>query len=144
MRAVGIWASGLLASAIPFIFVGAVVAFSACVFDAQGEHAPPDRSRASYQGEVAPPQQALTIASADALEDVAQHQLGKHANGDADARRHHHAPPRRSRFHSRVTHSPFEFGFDFSDPLQMRNRHRPTVVLMYLRCRDTAHSQCRG
>jgi hypothetical protein len=98
MRAVGIWASGLLASAIPFIFVSAVVAFSACVFDAEGEHAPPAHSRASFQE-----QAALVVASAN--------QLGKRAHGDADARRHHHTTPRRSRFHSRVRHSPFEVGF---------------------------------
>jgi hypothetical protein len=30
MRTVSIWASGLLASAIPFIFVGAVIVFGAC------------------------------------------------------------------------------------------------------------------
>jgi len=36
MRKVGIWVSGLLASAIPFIFVGAVIALLACVFDALG------------------------------------------------------------------------------------------------------------
>jgi ABC-type nickel/cobalt efflux system permease component RcnA len=111
MRTVGIWASGLLTSAIPFIFVGAVVAFSACVFDAQGEHALPARSRVSFQGEAAPPERALAVASADAPDDVAQRQSGKHAHRYADARRHHHAPPRRSRFHSRVKRSPFEFGF---------------------------------
>ena len=111
MRTVGIWASGLLASAIPFIFVGAVIAFSAYVFDAQGEQAPPIRSRASFRGEAAPPEQTLAVATANAPDDV-QRQPGKHARGDADARRYHHAPPRRSRFHSRVRYNPFEFGFE--------------------------------
>jgi hypothetical protein len=110
MRTVGIWASGLLASAIPFIFVGAGIVFSACVFDAQGEHAPPASSRASFQEEAAPPEQALAVATANAPDDVPR-QPGKHARGDADARRHHHAPPRQSRFHSRVRYSPFEFAF---------------------------------
>jgi hypothetical protein len=58
MRTVSIWASGLLASAIPFIFVGAVIAFGACVFDAVGEHAPPARSSTSFQA--TPPEQVLT------------------------------------------------------------------------------------
>jgi hypothetical protein len=111
MRTVGIWASGLLTSAIPFIFVGAVIAFSACVFDAQGEQTPPVRSRASFQEEAAPPEQALAVATANAADDI-QRQPGKHARGDADARRYHHAPPRPSRFHSRVRYSPFEFGFE--------------------------------
>jgi hypothetical protein len=111
MRRVGIWASGLLASAIPFIFVGAVIAFSACVFDAQGERAPPARFRVSFQEEAAPLEQALAFANANAPDDVAQRQPGKHAHGDADARRHHHAPTRRSHFRSRVRYSPFQFGF---------------------------------
>jgi hypothetical protein len=111
MRTVGIWASGLLASAIPFIFVGAVIAFSAYVFDAQGEQTPPIRSRASFQEEATLPEQALAVTTANAPDDV-QRQPGKHARGDADARRYHHAPPRRSRFHSRVRYSPFEFGFE--------------------------------
>jgi hypothetical protein len=106
MRTVGIWASGLLASAIPFIFVGAVIAFSAYVFDAQGEQTPPIRSRASFQEEATLPEQALAVTTANAPDDV-QRQPGKHARGDADARRYHHAP-RRSRFH----YSPFEFGFE--------------------------------
>ena len=110
MRTVGIWASGLLASAIPFIFVGAVIAFSACVFDALGEQAPPVRPRAPFQEEATLPEQALTVATANAPDDV-QHQPGKHARGDADARRYHHAPPRRPRFHFHVRYSPFEFAF---------------------------------
>jgi hypothetical protein len=109
MRTVGIWASGLLASAIPFILVGAVIAFSACVFDAQGEQAPPVRSRASFQEEAPPPEQGLAIATANAPDDF-QRQPGKHAR--ADARHYHHAPPRRPRFHSRVRYSLFEFGFE--------------------------------
>ena len=109
MRTAGIWAGGLLASAIPFIFVGAVIAFSACVFDAQG--APPVRSKASFQEEAAPPDVGLAVATANAPDDV-QRQPGKHARGDADARHYHHAPAHRSRFHSRVRYSPFEFGFE--------------------------------
>ena len=111
MRTVGIWASGLLASAIPFMFVGAVIAFAACVFDAVGQHASPARFGASFQAEAASPEQVLAVATANAPDDV-HRQAGKHARGDADARRYHHAPPRRSRFHSRVRYSPFEFGFE--------------------------------
>ena len=55
MKTLSIWASGLLASAIPFVFVGAVIAFGACVFDAVGEHAAPARSSTSFQAEAAPP-----------------------------------------------------------------------------------------
>jgi hypothetical protein len=109
MRTVGVWASGLLASAIPFVFVGAVIAFSAFVFDAQ--RAPPARSRASFQAESATLERILAVASADAPDDVGRRQPGKHAHGDADARRHPHAPSRRSRFHAPVRHSPFELGF---------------------------------
>jgi hypothetical protein len=106
MRTVSIWASGLLASAIPFIFVGAVIVFGACIFEAVGQHAPTARS---FQEEAAPPEQALTVASANAPDDAAQRQPDKHA----DAHHHHHAgSPRRSRSHSRVRHSPFEFGFE--------------------------------
>ena len=105
MRRVSIWASGLLASAIPFIFVGAVIAFGACVFDAVGQHAPPAGSSRSFQAEASPPEEVLTVASAGAPHDVAQRQAGKHAHGDA---RHHHT---QSRSHSRVRPSPFEFGF---------------------------------
>ena len=111
MRTVGIWASGLLTSAIPFVFVGAVIAFSACIFDAQGEHAPRPRSRASFQEEAAPPEQALAVATAIAPDDVAQRLPGKHAHGATDARRNQHAPPRRSRFRFRERYSPFAFGF---------------------------------
>jgi hypothetical protein len=111
MRTVGIWASGLFASAIPLIFVGAVIVFSACVFDAQGDYTPPARSRAPFQEEAAPPEQALAVATAITPDDVAQRQPGKHAHGATDARRHHHSPPRRSRFHVRERYSPFEFSF---------------------------------
>jgi hypothetical protein len=110
MRTVSIWASGLLASAIPLIFVGAVFALLACVFDAVGQHAPAARSEASFQAEAAPLEQVLTVASADAPADVAQRQSGKHAHSDADERRHHHA---QSRSHPRVRPSPFEFGWPF-------------------------------
>lgn len=102
MRTVGIWVSSLLASTIPFIFVGAVLAFGACVFDAEGEHALTSRSGPSFQAEAATPKRML-VADADA-----SRQPGKHLH---DARRHHQArPPRQSRFHSRVI-APFEFGF---------------------------------
>jgi hypothetical protein len=107
MRRVGIWASGLLASAIPFAFVGAVIAFVACVFDAVGQHAPPARSGASFQAEAASPEQALTVA--DAQHDVAQLKSGKHAQSD---HRHHHT---QSRPRSRVRPSPFEFGWPFAN-----------------------------
>ena len=100
MRKLGIWVSGLLASAIPFIFVGAVIAFLACVFDAVGEHAPTARSRASFQAKATPPEQVVAVASADASTDVDQRQAGKHDHGDA---RDHHA--RRSRSHSLVKHT---------------------------------------
>jgi hypothetical protein len=133
MRTIGIWASGVLASAIPFIFVGVVLAFSNCVFDAQGEHAPlapsresfqeeasPPEQAASFQEEAAPPEQATSFKSeqtfavptANAPDDVAPRQPDERARGDADAGRHHDTPPeRRSRFHSRVRYSPFEFVF---------------------------------
>jgi hypothetical protein len=124
MRRVSIWASGLLASAIPFIFVGAAIALLACIFDAVGQHAPLARSTASFQPEAAPLEEALAIATADAPDDTAQrqpdkrqagkhqagkhqagkhqagkHQAGKHVHRDA---RHHHA---RSRSQSRMRHS---------------------------------------
>ena len=89
MRKVGIWVSGLLASAIPFIFVGAVIAFLACVFDAVGEHAPTVRSRASIQAEAMPPVQVVAVASAGASDDVDQRQAGK---------RDHHARRSRSQY----------------------------------------------
>src|SRR6516165_10801827 len=107
MRTVSIWASGLLASAIPFVFVGAVIVLGACIFEAVGQHAPPTRSGALFQAEAASPEQVLTVA--DAPHDVAQRQAGKHAHGDA---RHHHA---QSRSHSRVRPSPFEFGWPFAN-----------------------------
>ena len=100
MRRVGIWASGLLASAIPFVFVGAVIAFVACVFDAVGQHAPPVRSGASFQAEA---EQVLTVT--DAPRDVAQLKPSKHAQSD---RHHHHTQSR-----SRVRPSPFKFGWPF-------------------------------
>jgi hypothetical protein len=107
MRRLGIWASGLLASAIPFVFVGAVIAFVACVFDAVGQHASPARSGASFQAEAASPEQVLTVA--DAQHDVAQLKPGKHAQSD---RRQHHT---QSRSRSRVRPSPFEFGWPFAN-----------------------------
>jgi len=102
MRTVGIWVSSLLASTIPFIFVGAVIAFGACVFDAEGEHVLPARSGASFQAEAATPKRVL-VADADA-----SRQPGKHVH---NAGRHHQErPAHQSRFHSRVI-APFEFGF---------------------------------
>jgi hypothetical protein len=105
MRRIGIWASGLLASAIPFAFVGAVIAFVACVFDAVGQHAPPARSGASFQAEAAAPEQVLAVA--DAPHDVAQLKRGKHAQSH---RRHHHTQSRSS-----VRPSPFEFVWPFAN-----------------------------
>jgi hypothetical protein len=90
MRRVSIWAGGLLASAIPFIFVGAVIAFGACVFDAVGQHAPPARSSTSFQAEATPPEQVLTVASADAPDDVTKRQPDNYAYVDAP---HHDARP---------------------------------------------------
>ena len=96
MRTVGIWASGLLASAIPFVLVGAVITFAACMFEAVGQHTP---ARSEFQSQVAPPEQLLAFASADAPDDLALPQSAKHA-------RHHHMGPRpQSRSHSRVRHS---------------------------------------
>jgi hypothetical protein len=99
MRKVGIWVSGLLASAIPFFFVGAVIALLACVFDAVGVHRP-TAPRASFQAEAAPTEQVVATASADAPDDVAQRQAGKDTRGDT---RRHQA----SRFgsHPRVRHT---------------------------------------
>ena len=100
MRRVSIRASGLLASAIPFVFVGAVIAFVAYVFDAKGQHAPPARSRASFQAEAATPESTVAVASADAPHDVVQRQAAKHAYGDAP----HHDATLRSNKHSRRPH----------------------------------------
>jgi hypothetical protein len=116
MRRIGIWASGLLASAIPFLFVGAVIAFVACVFDAVGQHAPPARSGASFQAEAASPEQALIVANAQ--HDVAQLKSGKHAQSD---RRHRHT---QSRSRSRVRPSLFEFGWPFANHFAKSNYYR--------------------
>src|SRR5262249_35070908 len=99
MRKISIWVSGLLASAIPFFFVGAVIVFGAYIFEAVGRYAPPTHSSAPFQAEAAPPQEVLTVASANAPNDVAQRQPIKHAHGNA---RHQHA---QSHSHSRVRHS---------------------------------------
>jgi hypothetical protein len=88
MRKVSIWASGLLASAIPFVFVGAVIVFGACIFEAVGQ--PPAHSSAPFQAEAAPPEQVLVVAGADAPHDVAQRQSDDYAYGDAP---HHDAGP---------------------------------------------------
>jgi hypothetical protein len=96
MGRVGIWASGLLASAIPFVLVGAVITFAACMFEAVGQHT---AARSEFQSQATPPEQLLAFASADAPDDLAQPQSAKHA-------RHHHAGLRpQSRSHSRVRHS---------------------------------------
>ena len=71
------------------------------------------RPGASFQAELAPPEQALTVA--DAQHDVAQLKPGKHAQSD---RRHHHTQPR-SR--SRVRPSPFEFGWPFANHIAKPN-----------------------
>ena len=89
MRRVSIWASGLLASAIPFAFVGAVIVFGACIFEAVGLHAPPAHPSSPFH--------MLTVASANEPNNVARHQSSKHAQSD---RRHQHA-----RSHSRVSYS---------------------------------------
>jgi hypothetical protein len=126
MRTVSIWASGLLASAIPFMFVGAVIAFVACVFDAVGQHAPPAPSRTLFHSEAAPPEEVLTVASAGAPDERQpnKRQAGKHAHGDV---RHHHA---QSRSHSRVRPSPFEFGWPFANHFAKPNyRARPFANL---------------
>lgn len=88
MRKVGIWVSGLLASAIPFIFVGALMALLACVFDAVGEHRPTAHYTTSFQAEAAPTEQVAAVASANALENIAQRQPSGDAHDDA---RHHGA-----------------------------------------------------
>jgi hypothetical protein len=98
MRKIGIWVSGLLASAIPFMFVGALIALLACVFDAVGEHRPTAHSRASFQAEAVPTEQVAAVASADALDNMAQRQPSRDAHGDA---RHHRAG--RSGSHPRMS-----------------------------------------
>ena len=96
MRTVGVWVSGLLASAIPFIFIGAVIALMACIFDAVGEHRPVAH-RASFQAEAAPSEQVLAIASVHAPDDVAERKDAYRGN------RRQHAG--RSASHHRVKHT---------------------------------------
>ena len=104
MKRVGVWVSGLLASAIPFVLIGAVIAFAACMFEAAGQHTPPAHSELSFQPGVTPPEQVLAFASADAPDELAERQQAKHTH--SDARRHQHAGARaQSRSHSRVRHS---------------------------------------
>src|SRR5215469_7585417 len=93
MRRVGIWASSLLASAIPFVFVGSAVVFGACIFEAVGQHEPP-----AFHLEDGPPEQVQTVASGFEHQPN-KPQSDKHAHGDA---RHHHA---RSRSNSRARYS---------------------------------------
>jgi hypothetical protein len=103
MGRVGIWASGLLASAIPFVLVGAVITFAACMFEAVGQH-PAAHSELSFQPEATPPEQVLAFASVEAPDHLAQRQPAKHAH--SDARHNYHAgSSRQSRSHSRVRHS---------------------------------------
>ncbi len=128
MRTVSIWAGGLLASAIPFIFVGAAIALLACIFNAVGQHAPPARSAALFQPEAAPLEQALAIAPADVPDDIAQRQpekrqARKHAPGDA---RHHHA---RSRSQSRVRHSSLVNQYQWG-PVAPWSQSRSALVLL--------------
>jgi hypothetical protein len=102
MRKIGIWASGLIASAIPFVFVGAVIVFGACIFEAVGQHAQP-----AFHLEDGPAEQVQTVASADEHQPN-KRQAGKHSHGDA---RHHHA---QSRSNSRARYSwlfnPYQWG----------------------------------
>ena len=88
MRKVSIWASGLLASAIPFVFVGAVIVLGACIFEAVGQQ--PADSSAPFHAAASPSEQVLTVASVDTLDDVAQRQRDNYAYGDAP---HHDASP---------------------------------------------------
>jgi hypothetical protein len=105
MRRTGIWASGLIASAIPFVFVGAVIVFGACIFEAMGQHAQP-----AFHLEDGPPEQVQTVASVGALDEHQpnKHQSDKHAHSDAH---HHHA---QSRSNSRARYSwllnPYQWG----------------------------------
>src|SRR6516164_11637353 len=108
MRQVSIWASGLLASAIPFVFVGAVIVLGACIFEAVGQQ--PADSSAPFHAEAVPSEQVLTVASVDTPDDVAQRQPDNYAYGDAP---HHDAgppikqtfaPPDRPTHHGRVAH----------------------------------------
>jgi hypothetical protein len=102
MRRVGIWASSLLASAIPFVFVGSAIVFGACIFEAVGQHEQP-----AFHLEDRPPELVQTVASADEHQ-ANKRQTGKHAHGDA---RHHHA---QSRSNSRASYSwllnPYQWG----------------------------------
>ena len=93
MRRVGIWASSLLASTIPFVFVGAAIVFGACIFEAGGQ-----REQPAFYLEDAPPEQVQTVASTGEHQPK-ERQADKHAHGDA---RHHHA---RSRSNSPARYS---------------------------------------
>jgi len=102
MRRVGIWASSLLASAIPFVFVGAAIVFGACIFEAVGQ-----REQPAFYLEDGPPEQVQTVASADEHQPN-KRQSDKHVQSDA---RHRHA---RSRSNSRARYSwllnPYQWG----------------------------------
>jgi hypothetical protein len=105
MRKLSIWASGLLASAIPFVFVGAVIVLGACIFEAVGQQ--PADSSAPFHAAAAPSEQVLTVASVDTPDDVAQRQPDNYVYGDAP---HHDASPpdqtnsTRPTHHGRVAH----------------------------------------
>ena len=88
MRKLSIWASGLLASAIPFVFVGAVIVLGACIFEAVGQQ--PADSSAPFHAAASPSEQVLTVASVDTPDDVAQRQPDNYVYGDAP---HHDASP---------------------------------------------------
>jgi hypothetical protein len=118
MRTVGIWITSLFASAIPFAFVGAVIVFLACVFNAEGEHAPTARSRASLQGEAAlpaaTPERALVVA--DTSDDADQRRPGVAAHRHHRDHRAHVVKPwkrgsTRSRGHVRFTRSYYESAY---------------------------------
>ena len=103
MRRVSIWASSLLASSIPFVFVGAAIVFGACIFEAVGQHEQP-----AFHLEDGPPEQVQTVASVRFEHQPNKRQSDKHAHSDA---RHHHA---RSRSDSRAKYSwllnPYQWG----------------------------------
>jgi hypothetical protein len=115
MRTVGIWIGSLLASAIPFVFVGAVIVFVACVFDAEGEHAPTARSGASFQGEAQPatPERALIVA--DTPDDVAQRRSDANAHPDHRDHRAHVAKQWKRRNESTRSRRHVRFARSYSE-----------------------------
>ena len=81
MRKVSICASGLLASAIPFVFVGAVIVLGACIFEAMGQQ-PADFS-APFHAEAAPSEQVLTVASVDTV--IPENYIRTDSRGSAES-----------------------------------------------------------